>query len=139
MIPADTARLDAARGYLADYLSDEDCHGDESTEWFSGLCRYVNELPLTDPLVVRATECLQPFLDDDDRIDCAMYPAGEAVAFLEKSWGGGYHDYLTGFLSAMEQDSARWQEAVAAAGDDATWTLGEGLVPAKPELLCRYR
>ena len=42
------------------------------------------QLPLGDLLITRAAIYLQPFLDDDERVECAMYPFGEAVKFMEQ-------------------------------------------------------
>jgi hypothetical protein len=68
----DEDRLDRAHGYLGDYLGDEEWFGDESRDWFLALDAYVQALPLDDPRIVGAAEYLQPFLDDDDRIDSVI-------------------------------------------------------------------
>jgi hypothetical protein len=118
-------RLVAGRGYLADYLHDEEWHGKESEEWFSALADYVDSLTLSDDLIVRATAYLQPFLDDEDRIDCAMYPAGEAVRFLEQAWGGDFRAYLEKFVSAMSADHQRWLEILERDGPAAQWRAND--------------
>lgn len=114
-------RLEAARGYLSDYLSDEDCHGDDSTEWFDA---HVASLPLEDPRIAESAQYLKPFLDDDSRIDCAMYPAGAAVGYIEDAgWGGDFDSYLTGFVGAIGQDWRSWQDLIAVHGESAEWRL----------------
>lgn len=120
----DETRLEEARGYLAEYLADEDIHGGESRSWFGELAEYVMQLPLGDPLITRAVVYLQPFLDDDERVDCAMYPGGAAVRFIEQDWGGDLRTYLAGFIDAMGHDYIRWQAILTHAGDEARWTLG---------------
>jgi hypothetical protein len=119
----DETRLEKARGYLAEYLADEDIHGGGSRSWFGELGKYVMRLPLDDQLVTRAAVYLQPFLDDDERVECAMYPGGEAVKFIERGWGGDLRTYLTGFVDAMGRDHARWQTMLRDTGESARWTL----------------
>lgn len=119
----DNTRLEEARDYLADYLVDEDIHGDESRDWFEELGEYVTRLPLDDQLIVKAAVYLQPFLDDDERLECAMYPGGQAVNFIEAGWGGDLGAYLTGVVGAMGRDHARWQAMLKDVGEGARWTL----------------
>jgi hypothetical protein len=102
----DETRLEEARGYLAEYLADEDIHGGESRSWFGELAEYAMQLPPDDPLITRTVVYLQPFLDDDERVEGAMYPGGEAVRFIEQGWGGDLGTYLAGFVEAMGRS---WQ------------------------------
>jgi hypothetical protein len=123
-MPFDEDRLDQARGYLGDYLGDEEWFGGESRDWFLALDAYVQALPLDDPRIVEAAEYLQPFLDDDDRIDGLMYPVGAAVHHIEDSgWGGDHDRYLTGFVAALGEDWRRWQQMVTEKGDAAEWRM----------------
>jgi hypothetical protein len=119
----DETRLELARGYLAEYLADEDTFGGESHIWFGQLGEYVEQLALDDELIAKATIYLQPFLDDDWRVECAMYPAGEAVNFIEQGWGGDLCKYLEGFVDAMGHDHLRWQAMLRETGENARWTL----------------
>jgi hypothetical protein len=119
----DDTWLDEARGYLSDYLADEEIHGNESQEWFGELGEYVARLPLDDQLITKAAVYLEPFLDDDERVECAMYPGGEAVKFIAQGWGGDHRAYLTGFVDAMGRDHARWQAMLRDVGEGARWTL----------------
>jgi hypothetical protein len=121
----DEQRLEEARGYLADYLYDEDIHGEESQDWFAELGNYVEELLPDDPLILKAATYLQPFLDDDERIECAMYPNGEAVKYIDQGWGGDLRSYLAGLLNAMGHDHARWEAIVAERGQAARWILAK--------------
>jgi hypothetical protein len=81
------------------------------------------QLPLDDSLITRAVVYLQPFLDDDERVECAMYPGGEAAKFIEQGWGGDLRTYLTGFVDAMSYDYVRWQAILTHGGEEARWTL----------------
>jgi hypothetical protein len=81
------------------------------------------QLPLDDPLITRAVVYLQPFLDDDERVESAMYPGGETVRFIEQGWGGDLRTYFAGFVDAMGHDHVRWQAILTQAGDEARWTL----------------
>lgn len=83
------------------------------------------QLPLDDEVITKAAVYLQPFLDDDDRIECAMYPVGSAVQFIEQGWGGDPRKYVQGFVDAMGRDYARWQAMVREAGEDARRTLSD--------------
>jgi hypothetical protein len=47
-------RLELAKGYLAEYLADEDGHGDRSQIWFGQLGEYVMQLPLGDEVIAKA-------------------------------------------------------------------------------------
>jgi hypothetical protein len=122
--PPDPSRLEQARDYLADFLYDEDFHGDAGQDWFIELSGYVDQLSADDPLIVKAAVYLQPFLDDDDRIECAMYPGGECIRFIEQRWGGDLRSYLAGLVDAMGRDHARWGALLADQGQAARWTLG---------------
>ena len=117
-----------ARSYLAAWVSDEDYWAEsepDSREWFAALSAYVLSLPLTDARLEVAERCLQPFLDDDERVDAALYPAGYAVSFVEKtSWGGEFDAYLGGFLVALERDHQLWVRAVELDGPTAVWSFG---------------
>jgi len=119
----DETRLEEAKSYLAEYLADEDIHGDQSQIWFGELGDYVLQLPLDNQLIARSAAYLQPFLDDDERVECAMYPGGAAVKFIERGWGGDFHTYLTGFVDAIGRDHARWQTILKHDGESARWTL----------------
>lgn len=119
----DDTRLDDAKGYLADYLADEEIHGVESQIWFGELGDYVLQLPLDDQLIARSALYLQPFLDDDERVECAMYPGGAAVKFIARGWGGDFRAYLAGFVDAMGRDHDRWLAILRHAGENARWTL----------------
>lgn len=116
-------RVEDARSYIADWLGDEDFHGEESLAWFSNLADYARELPLNHLLTRPAAVFLQPFLEDDDRIYAAMYPGGEAVQFIEQGWGGGFLEYLTGLIDALGDDYLTWQAVVFEDGDAARWTV----------------
>jgi hypothetical protein len=96
----DETRLELARGYLAEYLADEDIFGGKSHVWFVQLGEYVEQLAPNDELIVKAAIYLQPFLDKDWRVECAMYPAGEAVNVIEQGWGGDLRKYVEGFVEA---------------------------------------
>lgn len=118
----DEERLTRARDYLSDYLADEDWFGEEAAEWFDTLGDYVSALPLDDPRLMEAVRYLQPFLDDDDRIDSAMYPGGAAVSYIEYTdWGGGHDRYLTGFIAATSRDWQQWQQQLSELNDAAEW------------------
>lgn len=116
-------RLDDARGYLADFLGDEECHGERSFGWFNELRSYIEGMSLNDPLIVESTKYLEPFLNDDERIDCAIYPNGEASKFLDRGWGGEFRAYLTRFVEALRLDHAKWERMVAEKGAAARWAL----------------
>ena len=120
---ADETRLELARGYLAEYLADEEIHGDEAKLWFERLGKYVEQLPLDDEVIAKSVVYLQPFLDDDWRVECAMYPMGAAVEFIEQGWGSDVREYVEGFVDAMGRDHLRWQAIVREDGENARWTL----------------
>jgi hypothetical protein len=91
------------------------------------LAHYVNALPSDDLLCSRLSVCLEPFIVDDERIECAMYPVGEAITYLENEvQGGDFRSYVEGLVCAIEQDHNRWVAHVAIAGDAASWTLESG-------------
>jgi hypothetical protein len=119
----DETRLELARGYLAEYLADEDIFGGKSHVWFVQLGEYVEQLALDDELIVKAAIYLQPFLDEDWRVECAMYPAGEAVNFIEQGWGDDLRKYVEGFVEAMARDHLRWHAILSKDGENARWTL----------------
>jgi hypothetical protein len=120
----DETRLGLARGYLAEYSADEDIFGGKSHVWFVQLGEYVEQqLALDDELITKAAIYLQPFLDEDWRVECAMYPAGEAVNFIEQGWGGDLRKYVEGFVEAIGRDHLRWQAMLRKAGENARWTL----------------
>jgi len=123
--PDEKQGLEAARGYLADFLRDEEFHGTESEDWFVELGEYVDQLPLEDVLIMRAAVYIRPFLDDDERIECAMYPDGDGIKFVEQGWGGDLREYLTDFLYAVGRDHARWEGIIARHGEAARWVLGQ--------------
>ena len=58
---AEGTRLELARGYLAEYLADEEIRGHEAKLWFEQLGKYVEQLPLNDELISKAAIYLQPF------------------------------------------------------------------------------
>lgn len=119
----DDERLTAAQGYLSDYMSEEDWHGDKALGWFGELGEFAGALAIDDPLLERAALYLSPFLDDDDRIDELMYPQGAAVKFLEASWGGDSGIYLAGFIDALAIDHQRWTEMCSRYGSNGEWRL----------------
>jgi hypothetical protein len=106
-------------------FADEDIHGDQSQIWFGELTLgdYVLQLPLDDQLIARSAAYLQPFLGDDERVECAMYPGGAAVRLIERGWGGDFRAYLTGFVDAIGRDHARWQTILKHDRESACWTL----------------
>jgi hypothetical protein len=114
-------RLEDARSYLADWLGDEDIHGEASLAWFAGLADYARELPLSHPLTRRAAVFLQPFLEDDERVEGAMYPGGKFVQFIQQGWGGDYLEYLTALIDALGYDFLTWQAMLFEDGDAAIW------------------
>jgi hypothetical protein len=129
-------RIRDARDYLEDWLRDEDVFGDESLDWFDALAVHVANLSLSDTRVMLAAVALQPFLDDDDRIDCTMYPDGSAIRYVEETgWGSDYDAYLTGFVDALAQDWQRWRSMVDHDGEDAAWRLDDLGVPEEPKLV----
>jgi hypothetical protein len=88
---------------------------------------YENDMPSDDPLCTRLSVCLEPFIVDDERIECAMYPVGEAITYLEEEAPeGDFRFYIEGLVCAIEQDHNRWIAHVAVAGDAASWTLESG-------------
>lgn len=117
----------SARRYLAAWFSDEDYWTEaepDSAEWFVALAAYALSLPLADERLDVAERCLQPFLDDDEGVETALYPDGYAVSFVEKTaWGGEFDVYLGGFLTALERDHLLWVRAVELDGPRAVWSF----------------
>ena len=116
-----------ARDYLTDHLNleAEEHPGDE--DWYYALEDHLAALGADHAICRRLTVALEPFLNDDERIECAMYPLGDAVTFLdEQSPGGAFDAYLEGLTSAIEADHMRWTRHVAAAGSAAAWTTLSG-------------
>ena len=102
----------ATRDYLSDFFYDEENPSPGAEEWFVGLSEFIKNLPPHDPTLAEAVEPVRPFLEDDDRIDCLMYPLGAAVDFVESGWGGDFEDYFSGFVAALNEDgpSPRWPD-----------------------------
>jgi hypothetical protein len=124
--------LAPGRSYLAAWLSDEDYWAEsepDSKEWFAALAEFILSLPLSDARLELAQRYLQPFLDDDERIGAALYPAGFAISYVETtSWGGEFATYLGGFLAALERDHALWARAVELDGSAAVWRFDHNLL-----------
>lgn len=116
-----------ARNYLADDLSLEAEEHPDDEDWYSELESHLRGLDPSHPICTRLAVALEPFLNDEERIECAMYPLGEAVTFMdEQSPGGSFDAYLEGLTSAIEADHQRWVKHVADAGAAASWTLESG-------------
>ncbi|GAA0639401.1 hypothetical protein GCM10010174_71860 [Kutzneria viridogrisea] len=115
--------LDDARGYLGDFLYDEDWFDDDAIQdWFNALGEHVHALPLTHPHVRAAARYLRPFLDDDERIGALIYPDGKAIQYIERHEpGGDFDDYLTGFLDAVAIDWRAWRDLEEHFGTHARW------------------
>lgn len=97
-----------ARDYLTDHLNleAEDRPGAEA--WYYGLEDHLRALDRDHPICSRLAVALEPFLNDDERIECTMYPLGDAVTFLEQQSPGGLFDaYLEGLTCAIEADHER--------------------------------
>ena len=117
----------AARDYISDDLSIEAEEHPEDEEWFDGLVLFVDSLKFDDNICVRLAVCLEPFLEDDDRLDGTLYPAGKGFEFLEEAdRSGDFRDYLEGLVEALENDHRRWLTHVAEAGVDAQWRIDIG-------------
>ncbi|WP_211763009.1 hypothetical protein [Kutzneria sp. CA-103260] len=124
--------LENARGYLSDFLHNEDWFDDDGIQdWFNNLGRYVAALPLTHPHIRAAAQYLRPFLEDDDCIDGLLYPCGAAICYIERRRpGGDLDDYLSGFLKALAIDWRTWRDVTEHFGAQAHW---HGAVrPAQP-------
>lgn len=125
-------RAAEARDYLRDWLAGEDYWARAepgSLDWFGGLADHVARLAPEDPRLLSAEICLEPFLEDDPRIDSAIYPAGYAITYVAKTpWGGDFDEYLAGFLAALRRDHALWQRAVELDGAGARWTHQHNLL-----------
>lgn len=116
-----------ARDYLADDLDAEGESNEGAADWYADLADHLRGLSPEHPLCMRLGVSLEPFLVDDDRIECLMYPLGEAVAFLENQAPFvDFDTYLENLTVAIEADHRRWLAHVAAAGNSASWTLESG-------------
>lgn len=116
-----------ARDYLADDLDAEGEDWEGNEDWFSELADHLRGLPPQHPLCLRLAVCLEPFLVDDDRIECLMYPRGEAVTFMENQTPFIDFDvYLNNLTRAIEADHRRWLSHAEDAGTSASWTLESG-------------
>lgn len=116
-----------ARDYLADDLDaeGEDWEGDE--DWYSQLADHLRGLPPEHPLCLRLAICLEPFLVNEDRLECTMYPLGKAVTYMDRQTPTIDFDvYLEDLTAAIEADHRRWVSHVVAAGNSASWTLESG-------------
>ena len=116
-----------ARDYLADDLGLESEDHPDYEEWFEGLVGYLGQLSPDDELCVRLADCLQPFLDDDQRLDGTLYPNGSGFHFMEtESPGGDFRRYLDGLVTCLERDYQRWLIHVSRAGGRAEWRTETG-------------
>ncbi|MEO3931444.1 hypothetical protein WMO79_01335 [Micrococcaceae bacterium Sec7.4] len=116
-----------ARDYLTDHLNLEAEEHPGHEDWYYELEDHLAALGADHSICRRLAVALEPFLNDDERIECTMYPIGEAITFLEQEPPGGpFTAYLEGLTSAIEADHGRWVKHVAAAGDAAAWTLQSG-------------
>lgn len=116
-----------ARDYLTDHLNLEAEEHPGKEDWYYELENYLAALEPDHSICRRLAVALEPFLNDDDRIECTIYPLGDAVTFLDKQTPSGSFDaYLEGLTSAIESDHARWVSHVATAGAAAAWTTLSG-------------
>ncbi|GAA4033317.1 hypothetical protein GCM10023063_16100 [Arthrobacter methylotrophus] len=98
-----------ARDYLSDHLNLEAEEHPADEDWYYALEDHLLALEPSHPICTRLAVALEPFLNDDERIDCTMYPQGKAVNFLdEQSPRGSFSTYLEGLTSAIEADHERW-------------------------------
>jgi hypothetical protein len=127
---AETDRRAEARDYLGDDLQMEAEEHPEDEEWYLELADWLRGLSVSDVICEQLAVVLAPFLDDDDRIDGAMYPAGQAVSYMDSGPAGGdYRAYIEQLLEGLTRDYQRWIEHVATTGDFAAWSLETGPPP----------
>lgn len=116
-----------ARDYLADYLDAEADDWEGYEAWYYELADHLRRQPPEHSLCLRLAVCLGPFLIDDDRVECLMYPVGEAVTFTENQTPTiGFEPYLESLTAAIEADHTRWLAHLETAGTAASWTLESG-------------
>jgi hypothetical protein len=116
-----------ARDYISDELSIEAEEHPESEESFDGLVSFVDTLQSDDKICVRLAICIEPFLEDDDRLDGTHYRAGVGFEYLEETDpSGDYREYLEGLVEALQIDHRRWLAHLAEAGNNAEWRIESG-------------
>jgi hypothetical protein len=81
-----------ARDYLTDHLDLEAEEPPDAEDWHCDLEDHLRALDRNHPVCGRLAVVLEPFSNDDDRINCTMYPLGGAVIFLEEQSPGGSFD-----------------------------------------------
>ncbi len=120
----DPSALEKSRGFLADWLRDEDYFETQaSIDSFGALADHVATIPLDDPRARSIARYVEPLLaDEGDRIEGVLYPDGAAVRYVEETeWGGDPDDYVEAFLEALRQDFTAWSDLVRRDGEAAAW------------------
>lgn len=125
-----------ARDYLAD---DFDAQGEdwdgEYAEDYVGFAAYLRSMPGDDDVCERLAAALKPFLDNDSRVDGALYPDGDAMRFMVRhvppTDANERYTYAQMFTACAENDHARWVAAIAEQGGTAAWTVDGGRPSAR--------